>query len=74
MAAWWWEHVHAQPQDCQLTAPPPSPRVTSNFINGTSVHVDCDGDSLIYMGVPDGPSCHTVRDAASLGARPAVRR
>ena len=48
--------------------------MTSNFINVTSVHVDCDGDSLIYMGVPDGPSCHTVRDAASLGARPAVRR
>ncbi len=33
----------------------------SNFINVVSVHVDCDGDSLIYMGVPDGPACHTVR-------------
>jgi phosphoribosyl-AMP cyclohydrolase len=33
----------------------------SNFINVTSMHVDCDGDSLIYLGVPDGPSCHTVR-------------
>ena len=45
----------------------------SNFINVTSVHVDCDGDSLIYMGVPDGPSCHTVR---GLGCRqqPAMHR
>jgi len=38
----------------------------SNFIAVTSVHVDCDGDSLIYMGVPDGPSCHTARPAARL--------
>ena len=35
--------------------------IDSNFINVTSMHVDCDGDSLIYLGVPDGPSCHTVR-------------
>ena len=34
----------------------------SNFINVRSVHVDCDGDSLIYLGVPDGPSCHTARE------------
>jgi hypothetical protein len=37
----------------------------SNFINVVSVHVDCDGDSLIYMGVPDGPACHTVRSIRS---------
>ena len=24
-----------------------------------SVHVDCDRDSLVYLGVPDGPTCHT---------------
>jgi len=24
-----------------------------------SVHVDCDQDSLIYLGVPTGPTCHT---------------
>ena len=23
-----------------------------------SVHVDCDRDSLIYLGVPTGPTCH----------------
>jgi len=37
----------------------------SNFIHVTSVHVDCDGDSLIYLGVPDGPSCHTVRSGST---------
>lgn len=26
-----------------------------------SVHVDCDRDSLIYLGAPLGPACHTVR-------------
>lgn len=41
-----------------------SSRPSSNFIHVTSVHVDCDGDSLIYMGVPDGPSCHTARGGA----------
>lgn len=32
---------------------------SGNFIAVKSVHVDCDKDSLIYMGVPDGPTCHT---------------
>lgn len=32
---------------------------SGNFIKVHSVHVDCDRDSLIYMGVPIGPSCHT---------------
>ena len=32
---------------------------SSNFINVDSVHVDCDKDSLIYLGVPTGPTCHT---------------
>ena len=41
----------------------------SNYINVVSVHVDCDGDSLIYMGVPDGPACHTVRLAGTLQCR-----
>lgn len=25
----------------------------------TSVHVDCDGDAVIYKVVPNGPACHT---------------
>ncbi|KAK3236328.1 hypothetical protein CYMTET_53525 [Cymbomonas tetramitiformis] len=32
---------------------------SDNFINVLSVHVDCDRDSLIYLGEPIGPSCHT---------------
>jgi len=26
------------------------------------VWVDCDGDALIYLAIPEGPSCHTLRD------------
>lgn len=32
---------------------------SGNFIAVDSVHVDCDRDSLIYLGVPSGPTCHT---------------
>ena len=32
---------------------------SGNFISVKSVHIDCDKDSLIYMGVPDGPTCHS---------------
>lgn len=32
---------------------------SSNFINIHDVFLDCDRDSLIYLGKPDGPTCHT---------------
>ena len=32
---------------------------SGNFISVKSIHIDCDKDSLIYLGVPDGPTCHT---------------
>jgi len=32
---------------------------SGNFINVVDVQVDCDRDSLIYLGDPIGPSCHT---------------
>lgn len=32
---------------------------SGNFISVKSIHLDCDKDSLIYLGVPDGPTCHT---------------
>ncbi|KAJ7516257.1 hypothetical protein O6H91_22G050600 [Diphasiastrum complanatum] len=32
---------------------------SSNFINVLDVFFDCDHDSIIYLGVPDGPTCHT---------------
>ena len=32
---------------------------SGNFIEVVGVYADCDGDSLIYLGKPVGPSCHT---------------
>ncbi|CAL8470789.1 g10331 [Coccomyxa elongata] len=32
---------------------------SGHFIHVTSVHPDCDRDSIIYMGNPIGPACHT---------------
>ncbi|CAO2818569.1 unnamed protein product [Amaranthus hypochondriacus] len=32
---------------------------SSNFINVHDVFLDCDRDSIIYLGKPDGPTCHT---------------
>ncbi|KAL3521030.1 hypothetical protein ACH5RR_019179 [Cinchona calisaya] len=30
-----------------------------NFINVIDIFLDCDRDSIIYLGKPDGPTCHT---------------
>ncbi|KAK4746653.1 hypothetical protein SAY87_025690 [Trapa incisa] len=30
-----------------------------NFINICDIFLDCDRDSIIYLGKPDGPTCHT---------------
>lgn len=30
-----------------------------NFINVLDIFLDCDRDSVIYLGKPDGPTCHT---------------
>ncbi|KAI6688629.1 hypothetical protein NL676_025457 [Syzygium grande] len=35
---------------------------SSNFINISDVFLDCDRDSIIYLGKPDGPTCHTGSD------------
>ncbi|CDY22570.1 BnaC05g24080D [Brassica napus] len=32
---------------------------SNNFINVLDVYLDCDRDSIIYLGTPDGPTCHT---------------
>lgn len=32
---------------------------SSNFINVLDIFLDCDRDSVIYIGKPDGPTCHT---------------
>ncbi|KAK6940283.1 Phosphoribosyl-AMP cyclohydrolase domain [Dillenia turbinata] len=33
-----------------------------NFINVYDIFLDCDRDSIIYLGKPDGPTCHTGSD------------
>ncbi|EFJ28492.1 hypothetical protein SELMODRAFT_411322 [Selaginella moellendorffii] len=35
---------------------------SSNFIDVVDVYLDCDRDSIIYLGKPDGPTCHTGAD------------
>ena len=32
---------------------------SGNTIDVVSVHYDCDRDCLVYLSVPNGPSCHT---------------
>ncbi|KAF2558612.1 hypothetical protein F2Q68_00014296 [Brassica cretica] len=32
---------------------------SNNFINVLDVYLDCDRDSIIYLGTPGGPTCHT---------------
>ncbi|CAL1390793.1 unnamed protein product [Linum trigynum] len=32
---------------------------SNNFINVYDIFLDCDRDSIIYLGKPDGPTCHT---------------
>lgn len=34
---------------------------SGHFINVQRVFLDCDRDSIIYLGDPIGPACHTVR-------------
>ncbi|XP_010538347.1 PREDICTED: histidine biosynthesis bifunctional protein hisIE, chloroplastic [Tarenaya hassleriana] len=32
---------------------------SKNYINVHDIYLDCDNDSIIYLGTPDGPTCHT---------------
>uniref|UniRef100_A0A2P2K4X7 phosphoribosyl-AMP cyclohydrolase n=1 Tax=Rhizophora mucronata TaxID=61149 RepID=A0A2P2K4X7_RHIMU len=32
---------------------------SKNFINVHDIFLDCDRDSILYLGKPDGPTCHT---------------
>ena len=34
---------------------------SGHYLQVTSVHADCDRDSLVYLCDPIGPACHTVR-------------
>ena len=33
---------------------------SGNYIHVKGLFLDCDRDSVVYLGEPDGPSCHTV--------------
>jgi phosphoribosyl-AMP cyclohydrolase / phosphoribosyl-ATP pyrophosphohydrolase len=35
---------------------------SGNFLKVVSLHVDCDGDSLLIKAIPQGPTCHTGSD------------
>lgn len=32
---------------------------SGNFLHVKSIFTDCDTDSLLYLCIPDGPTCHT---------------
>lgn len=32
---------------------------SGNFLHVKEVYTDCDTDTLLYVCVPDGPTCHT---------------
>jgi phosphoribosyl-ATP pyrophosphohydrolase/phosphoribosyl-AMP cyclohydrolase len=34
---------------------------SGHVLRVSQVWVDCDGDALVYLAVPEGPSCHTLR-------------
>lgn len=36
---------------------------SGHFLRVSEVWADCDADCLLYLADPDGPSCHTGRDA-----------
>lgn len=36
---------------------------SGNFLHVREVYADCDTDSLLYLCVPDGPTCHTGADS-----------
>ena len=63
---------HAEKGDVLLALAPAAvdrARRAACFISVKSVHIDCDKDSLIYMGVPDGPpATPSVRTPATTRA------
>ena len=35
---------------------------SGHHLHVQQVWLDCDGDALVYLATPDGPSCHTLRE------------
>lgn len=36
---------------------------SGNFLHVKEIYADCDTDSLLYICLPDGPTCHTGADS-----------
>ena len=36
---------------------------SGNFLHVKEIFADCDTDTLLYLCVPDGPTCHTGSDS-----------
>lgn len=36
---------------------------SGNFLHVKEIFADCDTDTLLYLCVPDGPTCHTGADS-----------
>jgi phosphoribosyl-ATP pyrophosphohydrolase/phosphoribosyl-AMP cyclohydrolase len=45
---------------------------SGNFIRVEGMYLDCDRDSVVYLGEPDGPSCHTVTPPPPCPSTPTI--
>lgn len=36
---------------------------SGNFLHVREIFTDCDTDTLLYLCIPDGPTCHTGADS-----------
>ena len=36
---------------------------SGNFLHVSKILYDCDGDTLLFMCAPDGPTCHTGQES-----------
>jgi phosphoribosyl-ATP pyrophosphohydrolase/phosphoribosyl-AMP cyclohydrolase len=49
--AWFWSRSRQELWEKGATS--------GNYLHVEAVRVDCDGDAVIYLARPDGPTCHT---------------
>lgn len=43
-------------------------KTSGHWLEVRSIHTDCDQDSLLYLAVPHGPTCHTGAESCFVGA------
>lgn len=53
--AWFWSRSRNQLWNKGETS--------GHFLHVREVYTDCDTDTLLYLCVPDGPTCHTGADS-----------